>query len=202
LSEDLARHLSSATQSAKRGVRRAHLVARAIDGALLQELFTRDGVGTLITNDIYEGLRPASIDDVGGILELIRPLETEGVLVRRSRERLEMEIDHFMVVERDGMTIACAALYPYPDEAVGELACLSVHPDYRGDGRGDNLLAAIERRAQDCGIKRLFVLTTHTAHWFRERGFEPADVADLPVKRRSLYNYQRKSKVFIKALAD
>ncbi len=202
LSEELARHLSSATQAAKRGVRRAHLVARAIDGALLQELFTRDGVGTLITNDIYEGLRPASIDDVGGILELIRPLETEGVLVRRSRERLEMEIDHFMVVERDGMTIACAALYPYPDEAVGELACLSVHPDYRGDGRGDNLLAAIERRAQDCGIKRLFVLTTHTAHWFRERGFEPADVADLPVKRRSLYNYQRKSKVFIKALGD
>lgn len=202
LSEDLARHLASATQAAKRGVRRAHLVARAIDGALLQELFTRDGVGTLVTTDVYEGLRSASIDDVGGILELIAPLESEGMLVRRSRERLEMEIDHFLVVERDGMVIACAALYPYPDEAVGELACLAVHPDYRGEGRGDNLLAAIEHRAHERGIKRLFVLTTHTAHWFRERGFEPADVDDLPVKRRSLYNYQRKSKVFIKTLED
>jgi amino-acid N-acetyltransferase len=199
---DLARHLSSATQAARRGVRRAHLVARSIDGALLQELFTRDGVGTLITTDVYEGLRAAGIDDVGGILELIAPLETEGMLVRRSRERLEMEIDHFLVVERDGMVIACAALYPYADEAVGEVACLAVHPDYRGEGRGDNLLAAVERRAQDNGIRRLFVLTTHTAHWFRERGFAPASVDELPVKRRSLYNYQRKSKVFIKALEE
>ncbi|HEY9199848.1 MAG TPA: amino-acid N-acetyltransferase, partial [Gammaproteobacteria bacterium] len=202
LSEDLARQLSSVTQAAKRGVRRAHLVARAIDGALLQELFTRDGVGTLITTDVYEGLRTAGIDDVGGILELIEPLEAEGMLVRRSRERLEMEIDHFQVVERDGMIIACAALYPYPDEAVGELACLAVHPDYRGEGRGDNLLAALEHRAQAKGVRRLFVLTTHTAHWFRERGFAPASVDDLPVKRRGLYNYQRKSKVFIKTLVE
>jgi amino-acid N-acetyltransferase len=202
LPEDIARHLASATQAAKRGVRRAHLVGRTTDGALLQELFTRDGIGTLITTDIYEGLRAATIDDVGGILELIEPLETEGVLVRRSRERLEMEIDHFLVVERDGMVTACAALYPYPEEGVGELACLAVHPDYRGEGRGDTLLGAIERCALGAGIRRLFVLTTRTAHWFRERGFAPANVDALPVKRRNLYNYQRKSKVFIKALTD
>ncbi|MFP5507358.1 MAG: amino-acid N-acetyltransferase [Gammaproteobacteria bacterium] len=200
LPEDTARHLASATLAAKRGVRRAHLVSRATDGALLQELFTRDGVGTLITTDVYEGLRAATIDDVGGILELIEPLEAEGVLVRRSRERLEMEIDHFLVVERDGMITACAALYPFAEEGVGELACLAVHPDYRGEGRGDTLLAAIEQCAVGAGIRRLFVLTTRTAHWFRERGFAPASVDDLPVKRRSLYNYQRKSKVFIKPL--
>ena len=202
LSEDLARHLASATQAAKRGVRRAHLVARAVDGALLQELFTRDGVGTLITTDVYEGLRQANIDDVGGILELIAPLEAEGVLVRRSRELLEMEINQFLVVERDGMITACAGLYAYPEEAVAELACLAVHPDYRGAGRGDSLLTALEHKAHEKGIRHLFVLTTRTAHWFRERGFEPAEVEDLPVKRRSLYNYQRKSKVFIKALAE
>lgn len=202
LPDDTVRHLLSATTAARRGVRRAHLVSRSIDGALLQELFTRDGVGTLITTDIYEGLRQASIDDVGGILDLIEPLESEGVLVRRSRERLEMEIGHFLVAERDGLITACTALYPYPDEAVGELACLAVHPDYRGEGRGDTLLAAVERRAHSLGIKKLFVLTTRTAHWFRERGFEPATVEDLPVKRRGLYNYQRKSKVFIKTLDD
>lgn len=201
LPEDTARQLASLTQAARRGVRRTHLVGRATDGALLLELFTRDGVGTLVTTEIYEGLRQATIDDVGGILELIEPLEAEGALVRRSRELLEMEIGHFLVVERDGMVTACAALYPYADEKVGELACLAVHPDYRGEGRGDTLLAAIEERALQAGIRRLFVLTTRTAHWFRERGFAPAAVDDLPVRRRDLYNYQRKSKVFIKPLA-
>jgi amino-acid N-acetyltransferase len=119
--------------------------------------------------------------------------------VKRSRELLEMEIDHFLVVKRDGMIVACAALYPYPGD-VAELACLAVHPDYRSQGRGDSLLQAIEQRARHNGIKRLFVLTTRTAHWFQERGFRKMDLADLPVEKQSLYNYQRKSKVFIKAV--
>ncbi len=198
LDEDMRRHLDSGLAALRRGVRRVHLVGRAIDGALLAELFTRDGVGTLVTAETYEGLRQAGIDDVGGILDLIEPLEAEGVLVRRSRELLEMEIDRFLVVERDGMIIACAALYPFGK--VGELACLAVHPDYRGEGRGDQLLEAVERRARQQGIRRLFVLTTRTSHWFQERGFRKGEVRDLPVKRRSLYNYQRNSRVLIKPL--
>jgi len=200
LPEDVARHLASAVRASRGGVRRAHLVSRNADGALLQELFTRDGIGTLITAEAYEEIRAAGIDDVGGILELIAPLETDGILVRRSRERLETEIGHFTVAERDGMIVACAALYPSVDERVGELACLAVHADYRGAGRGDALLAQLERQAIDLGLQRLFVLTTHTAHWFRERGFEPADIKALPVARQALYNWQRNSKVFIKAL--
>ncbi len=131
---------------------------------------------------------------------MIAPLEEQGVLVRRSRELLEMEIDHFLVVERDGMIIGCAALYPFPEEQVGEVACVAIHPDYQGAGRGDALLAALERRARGLGIRRLFVLTTRTAHWFRERGFEPGDLRALPVRRRALYNLQRNSKVFLKTL--
>lgn len=199
LSEEWTRHLHSAIDSCRRGVKRTHLISRNIDGGLLLELFTRDGVGTLISAEIYEGLRAAGIDDVGGILKLIAPLEQQGILVERSRERLEMEIEHFMVVKRDGMIIACAALYPYEGQ-IAELACLTVHPDYRSHGRGDSLLRAIEQRASSQGIKYLFVLTTHTAHWFRERGFKRADLSDLPVKRRELYNYRRNSKVFIKAI--
>ena len=201
LNEDLRRHLTLAVDSCRRGVKRAHLIDRRVDGGLLQELFTRDGIGTLISAETYEGLRPAGIDDVGGILELIEPLEAQGVLVKRSREHLEMEIDHFLVVKRDGMIVACAALYPYPGK-VAELACMAVHPDYQGQGRGDSLLAALERRAREAGVRRLFVLTTQAAHWFRERGFRAAELAELPVKRRTLYNYQRNSKVFIKELAD
>jgi len=200
LPDEIASHLGAAVQACRAGVRRAHLVSRNVDGALLQELFTRDGIGTMITAKSYEEMRRATIDDVGGVLELIKPLEDDGVLVRRSRERLEMEIGHFTVVERDGMIIGCAALYPFPEEGVGELACMAVHPDYRSQGRGDALLEHVQELAEGMGIGRLFVLSTRTSHWFRERGFLPADPGALPVKRRALYNYQRKSKVFLKEL--
>ncbi len=200
LPENMKQTLHSALRACRGGVRRVHLVSRRTDGALLQELFTRDGVGTMITAETYEGLRPANIDDIGGILKLIEPLEAEGVLVRRSRERLEPEIGHFLVVERDGMIVACSALYPYPKDGVGELACLAVHPSYRNHGRGDELLQAMERNAKQTGIGKLFVLTTQAAHWFRERGFRKASIDQLPIKKRDLYNYQRNSKVFIKRL--
>ena len=200
LPEDMVRHLESALHAVKRGVRRVHLIGRGLDGALLRELFTRDGSGTLITAEIFEGLRPAAIEDAGGILELIAPLEEEGILVRRSRERLEMEIGHFKVIERDGSIIGCAALYPHPKNRMGELACLAVHREYQNEGRGDMLLQAMERDALEQGLNRLFVLTTHTAHWFRERGFRTGKVEELPMQKRSMYNYQRKSKVFLKRL--
>lgn len=200
LPEETTRQLQQALRACQGGVRRVHLLQRSVDGALLLELFTRDGAGTLITADTYEGLRPATIDDVGGILSLIRPLEDDGTLVRRSRERLEVEIERFVVLERDGAIIGCMALYPFPDEGVGELACVATHPDYRNSGRAETLLNYIEQQAREQGLNRLFVLTTRTAHWFQERGFEPAEVADLPVLRQVLYNWQRRSKVFIKTL--
>ena len=200
LAEDMLRHLEHALQACRHGVNRVHLVSRRREGALLLELFTRDGNGTLITAETYEGLRAATIDDVGGILGLIMPLENEGILVKRSRELLEIEINHFHVIERDGTIIACAALYPADDERFAELACLAVHDDYRNHGRGDALLKAIEDKAVRSGIERLFVLTTRTAHWFRERGFEPGDISQLPARKQSLYNYQRKSRVYIKTL--
>lgn len=200
LPEDAARHLRLALRAGQAGVRRVHLLNRQVDGALLLELFTRDGVGALITADIYEGLRTATIDDVGGLLELIQPLEEDGTLVRRSRERLEMEIERFVLLERDGAIIGCAALYPFPGDQLGELACVAVHPHYRNLGRADALLSFIERQARIQGLNRLFVLTTRTAHWFRERGFEPAEVGDLPMSKQAFYNWQRRSKVFVKSL--
>ncbi len=197
---DLAQALRAGADACIQGVKRVHLVSRRLDGALLRELFTRDGVGTLITDAPFEELRPARIDDVAGILELLQPLEEAGVLVRRSRERLETEIDRFYLMERDGMAIATAALYAYPAEGMAELACFAVHPEYRSRGRGALLLERMEVMARQRGLSRLFVLTTQTAHWFRERGFEPAPLADLPMAKQALYNYQRKSKVFIKRL--
>jgi amino-acid N-acetyltransferase len=200
LAEGTRRQLQHAIRACEQQVRRVHLLDRHINGALLLELFTRDGHGTLITADAYEGMREASIDDVGGILELIKPLEQQDILVKRSRELLEMEIRHFLVIERDGTVIACAALYPGDRKSRAELTCLAVHDDYRNEGRGDALLQAIEQRAVNAGINTLVVLTTHTAHWFRERGFLPGNASHLPARKKALYNYQRNSKIFYKSL--
>ncbi len=195
-----AAHLRQALAACRMGVKRVHLLPRQVDGVLLQELFTRDGAGTLISADRYEGIRGATIDDVGGILELIAPLEANGTLVRRSRELLETEIDRFVVLERDGGILGCAALYPFADEGLGELACVAVDPDYQGQGRADALLHYIEQQAARQHLSSIFVLTTRTGHWFRERGFQPAQLDELPVSRRALYNFQRNSRVFLKSL--
>lgn len=200
LTEEVVPHLKAAITACDRGVERVHLLNRHIDGAILLELFTRDGVGTLVSSSPFEEIRPATIGDVGGILDLIKPLEESGTLVKRSRERLEMEIDDFTVIERDGMIVGCAALHPFSDDRMGELACLALHADYRGERRGERLLTHIESKARALGLHELFVLTTQTTHWFRERGFEPAPIGDLPMARQSLYNYQRNSKVLMKVL--
>jgi amino-acid N-acetyltransferase len=200
LAEDAQLYLPFALHACERGVSRVHLISRHVDGAILQELFTHSGIGTMISEGPLQNLRDARIEDVGAILQLIEPLEADGTLVRRSRELLEMEIDRFVVIEHDRMTVGCAALYPFPDDMAGELACLTVHPDYRSGGCGDALLKAIEAKARSQGSKKLFVLTTRTAHWFVERGFLSADVSQLPKVKQGLYNYQRRSKVFMKPL--
>ena len=188
--------LSALTTSVSAGVPRAHCISYENDGALLQELFTRDGTGALVMEHHYEQLRAATIDDVGGILNLIKPLEDSGVLVKRSRERLENEINQFIIIVRDGMIIACAALYLYPEDKCAELACVATHPDYRGKNRGERILDEVRSRAKEAGINSIFVLTTVTAHWFLEQGFEPADISALPEVKKELYNFQRNSKVF------
>lgn len=194
-------HLNNAAYACRGDVRRVHLVSRKTDGALLMELYTRDGIGTLVTAENYEGLRTASIDDIGGIMGLISPLEEQGVLVKRSREQLELDINNFTVIERDGMIIACAAIFIFAKEETAELACLAVHQDYQEHGRGDDLIQHIEWQARKKHIKKLFTLTTQTMHWFIERGFIECSADELPMEKQSLYNYQRNSKVLCKKLS-
>ncbi|HFK2680431.1 TPA: amino-acid N-acetyltransferase [Escherichia coli] len=191
------RFLRGAVKACRSGVRRCHLISYQEDGALLQELFSRDGIGTQIVMESAEQIRRATINDIGGILELIRPLEQQGILVRRSREQLEMEIDKFTIIQRDNTAIACAALYPFPEEKIGEMACVAVHPDYRSSSRGEVLLERIAAQAKQSGLSKLFVLTTRSIHWFQERGFTPVDIDLLPESKKQLYNYQRKSKVLM-----
>jgi amino-acid N-acetyltransferase len=195
------RLLHTARQGCTAGVARCQIISYAENCALLEELFTHDGSGTLVGNDDYEQARLATIDDVGGILELIEPLEVEGVLVKRSRELLETEISHFRILERDGRIIACAALYPYQESSCGEIACIVTHPDYRGSQRGERLLSELVTDATRLGLQQVFVLTTQTAHWFLEQGFVETQLSQLPEQKQSLYNLQRNSKVLIKPLS-
>jgi len=200
MTDDTRLYLAHAVEGVRAGVGRAHVISRNVYGALLIELFTHEGSGTMITADKVVKLRPAAIDDIGGILRLLEPLEADGTLVRRGRELFEREIDRFAVIEHDGVIVGCAALYPFPKAAAGELACLAVQPDYRNEGYGERLVRHIESQARASRMKKLFVLTTRATHWFIERGFAPARVTALPRERKALYNYQRRSKILVKPL--
>lgn len=200
LSEDVSLFLPCAVRACEAGVARVHLISRHLDGAILQELFSDIGIGSMVVESSLNILRDATIADVGGILQLLQPLETEGILVRRGRERLEQEIGRFVVLEHDHRIIGCAALYLFDDDFAAELACLAVQPGYRKQGYGEVLLKHMLALAQAQGLRKLFVLTTRTAHWFLERGFKEADVGHLPVQKKALYNYQRRSKVCVRDL--
>lgn len=200
LPEDVRVYLPCAVKACANGVRRSHLISRHVDGALLIELFTHHGIGTMIVPESPEVIRDATAEDIPGIVQIIEPLEQQGILVRRERDRLEGEIGRFFVIESGGNILGCAALYPFPDESTAELACLAVNPFFRDGGRGERLLAFAEARARQAGFRTLFVLSTRTTHWFIERGFAEADIARLPARKQSLYNYERRSKIFMKGL--
>ena len=193
-------YLTAALKACEGGVARSHVVPFAVDGSVLLEFFLHDGVGTMVVRETLEAVREATIEDVGGILALIQPLEADGTLVKRDRALIEAEIGNFTVIEHDQVIFGCAAMYAFAQERMAEMACLAVNPSVQGSGDGERLLQRIEQRARAAGITRLFVLTTRTAHWFLKRGFVMGSVDDLPGSRRQLYNWQRKSQVLLKRL--
>jgi len=200
LDEDTGAFLTAASRAVKRGVARAHLLPYTLDGSVLLEIFTHDGVGTMVVEDTLDDLRPATIDDVGAIVQLIEPLEADGTLVPRGRAVVERDVERFTVLEHDSVIYGCVALIPYLDERMVEMACLIVHPEWQGEGEGEMLLRHAEGKARAMGAQRLFVLTTRTSHWFIKRGFVQGGVSDLPRERQALYNRSRNSHIFIKKL--
>ena len=194
------RHYQRILHASQSGVNRVHIIDRNIEGALLLELFTQDGIGTLISTDQLEDIRAADVEDVNGIIELIEPLEKAGALVKRSRERLETEINNFYVIERENRIIGCGALYVANGGEQAELACMAIAPEYQSQGRGEKLFAHICKEARNQQLKQIFILTTQATHWFIEHGFERTSLSDLPTEKQALYNYQRNSAVFIKEL--
>lgn len=198
LNEEAAFTLWHALRACRGGVARAHLVPYGLDGALLLELFTHDGVGMMLVEETLEALRPATIDDVAAIVSLLEPLESDGTLAARGRATVERDIERFTVIEHDSVIFGCAALYVFDGSPMGELACLMVRSETREQGDGERLLKSIEAQAKAVGLTAIFVLTTRTTHWFMKRGFKAATIAALPEDRRAHYNWDRKSQILLK----
>jgi len=197
---DTAFYLQHCVKACEGGVERSHILPFAVDGAILQEIFTHDGIGTMVVDEKLESLHEATADDVGGILALIEPFERDGTLVKRGRTEIERDVGNYTVIEHDGVIFGCAALYPYPEARTGEMAALTVSPQVQSQGDGERLLKRIEQRAKSMGLESIFVLTTRTMHWFVKRGFVQVDAEWLPEARKRKYNWDRRSQVFVKKL--
>ena len=200
IDETPATALAQGIMACEAGVKRVHYIDRDIDGGILQELFTRDGIGTLLSSLPFDTIRQATVSDVGGIYELISPLEEEGILIERTRDKIEAEIEDYRVLVRDGTVIACAALHNYPQEKAMEIACMAVHADYQNQSMGELFYLYLENLAVEHGTKTLIVLTTQTEHWFLEKGFTEAEIESLPIQKQDAYSTQRNSKALIKKL--
>jgi amino-acid N-acetyltransferase len=198
---DLGFYLQHCVKACEGGVERSHILPFNVDGAVLQEVFTHDGIGTMVVDEKLETLHEATADDVGGILNLIEPFERDGTLVRRERTEIERDIANYTVIEHDGVIFGCVALYPYPEARTGEMAALTVSPQVQSQGDGERLLKRVEQRARAMGLDSIFVLTTRTMHWFIKRGFQPVDPDWLPEARKRKYNWDRRSQVLVKKLA-
>ena len=198
---DTAFYLQHAVKACESGVERVHIVPFSVDGSVLMESFTHDGVGTMIVDEKLESLREATADDIGGILQLIEPFERNGTLVKRDRTEIERDVDHYTVIEHDGVIFGCAALYPYPEARTAEMSALTVSPNVQGQGDGERILKRVEQRAKASGLDSIFVLTTQTMHWFLKRGFAQVDPDWLPEARKRKYNWDRRSQVLVKKLA-
>jgi len=197
---DIAFYLQHCVKACQGGVERSHIIPFAVDGALLLEIYVHDGIGTMVVDEKLEELREATVDDVGGILQLIEPFEKDGTLVKRDRTEIERDVAAYTIIEHDGVIFGCAALYPYPEARTAEMAAVTVSPQSQGTGDGEKLLKRIEQRARNLGLESIFVLTTRTMHWFIKRGFVQVDPDWLPEARKRKYNWDRKSQVLVKKL--
>ncbi len=198
---DVAFYLRHCAKACRAGVERSHIIPFAVDGALLQEVYTHDGIGTMVVDEKLESLREATPDDVGGIIALIEPFERDGTLVKRDRNEIERDVQAYTVIEHDGVIFGCAALYPYVEARTAEMAALTVSVEVQGQGDGDRILKRIEQRAKAMGVASIFVLTTRTMHWFIKRGFVQVEPEWLPEERKRKYNWDRRSQVLVKKLA-
>jgi amino-acid N-acetyltransferase len=194
-----ARHALAACEA---GVPRVHVINGHVDEGLLSEVFSNEGIGTLVHVNDYQQIRRARRGDVRAIEQLIRSSIEKDELAPRSRASIEKELDDYSIFEVDGNPIACVALHVYPEEGKGELACLYVRPSHENQGIGRTMVQFVEAKARELGLARLLALSTQAFNYFQTKaGFVEGTPDDLPPARRTKYDASgRRSKVLVKTL--
>jgi amino-acid N-acetyltransferase len=194
-----ARHAVAACES---GIPRVHVIDGRVDEGLLSEVFSNEGIGTLVYANDYQQIRRARRSDVRAVEQLIRGAVERDELAPRTRASIEKELDDYYIYEVDQNPIACVALHVHPEEGAGELACLYVRPSHENQGVGRRMVQFVEARARELGLSRLLALSTQAFSYFQQKGgFAEGTPDDLPAARRARYEASgRRSKVLVKRL--
>jgi len=188
--------LALAVKASRAGVERVHIIDGNEEGAVLKELFSNLGAGTMVYADEYESIRGIRSRDIADILRLMEPLMQQGILLRRTAEDIENKKEDYAVFVIDGQIHACGALHNWGEDH-GEIAAIATDPAYGDMGLGRRIVNYLLGKAKKQNLKRVFVLTTRTQDWFESLGFREASVESLPEKKRRRYDYSRNSKIFI-----
>jgi amino-acid N-acetyltransferase len=204
LPTDLASKLEHAVKAVRGGVPRVHIIDGRLEEGLLGEVFSNEGIGTLIHANEYEAIRKAHKKDVRALMMLMQGGVDKDELIRRSRAEVERQVNDYFVFEVDRTVVGCAAMHLYPDQSMAELAAVSVDGRYENQGIGGRLVTYVERQARALGVDRLFCLSTQAYNFFQQKcGFVPGTPDDLPPGRRERYDKSgRNSLVLVKALTN
>lgn len=199
---EMVSKLDHGLKAAKGGVHRVHIISGRVEEGLLAEVFSKEGIGTLIYTNEYEAIRKAMKKDVRNILKLIKQPVENAELVKRTRVEVERQLADYYVFEVDRNPIGCVALHIYPDESKAEMACLYVSPLHENEGIGRKLMNYAELQARKEGCQEMFCLSTQAFNYFQAKGgFVDGTVEDLPRERKDKYEQNgRNSKILKKAL--
>ena len=202
LTPNLASKLEHAAEASQYGIPRVHLLNGTINEALLAEIFSNGGIGTMIYSNEYEQIRRVYKKDVRAVISLIQQSIRNEELLRRTRAEIFADIDDYWVLEIDRHIVGCVAMYPYPEQKMAELACLYVSRSTENQGLGRKLMSFVETLAKQRGFNRLFALSTQAFVYLQQKGgFMEADADILPPERRVKYEASgRNSRILVKNL--
>lgn len=201
-SPDVVSKARFAASACDAGVPRVHVINGRVDEGLLAEVFSNEGVGTMVYANEYQQIRRALKKDIRSLLSLTKTSVANAELVKRTRSAIEKQIGDYYLFEIDRNPVACVALHVYPEQSKGELAFLFVNPSHENQGIGRKLVQFVESKARELGLAELVTLSTQAFTWFQSKaGFAEGGADDLPPSRRERYDTSgRNSKVLVKKL--
>jgi amino-acid N-acetyltransferase len=194
--------LTNAARACSQGIARVHMVDGLEGEVLLDELFSNEGVGTMIYADEYQQIRPAEVYDIPAMMGMIRQSVADDEILPRTRREMKAALGDYFLMETDGNPVGVVAVHLYPDSKLAELACLYIRATHENAGHGRKLVAFAEKTAKARGAERIVALSTQAWRYFEQKcGFQVADESALPpARRQKLLDSGRNSKVMIKAL--